>query len=160
MARQPRSAQKGRSRDPLLMSRMLMGVYWFDEALQDALKRAGWPPVTRTQSLLFANLSSGVQRPAELASNLGVSRQYMSQMLSELSARGIVEVTPDPKDGRAQIVSFGREAIPLRDAAFSILRTLEDELRRRIGEPAFEALKAGVVTDWGPPPAVGSVSQS
>lgn len=143
----------GRPND-LVMIRLLMGVYWFDEALQSALKAAGWPPVSRTQSLLFANISAGEHRPARLAANLGVSRQSMSQMIAELARRGLLRVEPDPDDGRAQIVSFGEAAVPLRNAAFSVLRELEGELKARIGETVFAALAKGLLADWGAPAAV------
>ncbi|MBL8555971.1 MAG: MarR family transcriptional regulator, partial [Phenylobacterium sp.] len=127
---------------------------WFDEALQAALKAAGWSPVSRAQSLLFANVSAGVHRPSRLAENLGVSRQYISQMVAELAAKGLLEVGPDPQDGRAQIVTFGTSAIPLRDAAFQVLQHLESELRSRIGEVDFQGLTAALARDWGQPPGV------
>ncbi|MBL8771554.1 MAG: MarR family transcriptional regulator [Phenylobacterium sp.] len=144
------------TRADLLMTRLLMRVYWFDEALQTALKSAGWPPVTRGQSLLFANVSAGVHRPTRLAENLGVTRQYMSQMIGELAARGLLEVGPDPEDRRAQVVTFGKAAIPLRDAAFKVLQDLEAELDARIGADAVEALGRALAADWGPPPQVAA----
>lgn len=146
---QDRAARAG-----LLMTRLLMRVYWFDEALQAALKDAGWPPVTRGQSLLFANVSAGVHRPTRLAENLGVTRQYMSQMISELAARGLLEVGPDPEDRRAQVVTFGEAAIPLRDAAFQVLQDLEVKLHDRIGDEVFGGLIAALAADWGAPPKV------
>jgi DNA-binding MarR family transcriptional regulator len=138
----------------LLMIRLLMGVYWFDEALQGALKAAGWPPVSRTLSLLFSNLSAGEHRPARLAANLGVSRQSMSQMLAELAARDFVRIEPDPDDRRAKLVTFGDAVLPLRGAALTVLRDLESELRSRIGDTAFAALVEALATDWGEAPPV------
>lgn len=140
----------------VMMIRLLMGVYWFDEALQSALKAAGWPPISRTQSLLFANISAGEHRPARLAANLGVSRQSMSQMLADLAARGYVRVEPDPDDRRAQIVTFGEQVGPLRTAASSVLRDLEVELRGRIGDDAFQALSRGLAAEWGNTPEVSA----
>jgi DNA-binding MarR family transcriptional regulator len=144
-------------RSDLLMIKMLIGVYWFDEALQSALRAAGWPMVTRAQSLLFANISAGEHRPARLAKNLGVSRQSMSQMLSELEARGLLIIEKDPDDARAQVVKF--TAHPLREAAHSVLTSLEDELRRRIGAQKYAALSAALSEDWGPEPIVRLVAR-
>ena len=149
----PRSAGGGFQSD-LLMIKLLMVVYWFDDALQAALKAAGWPPVTRAQSLLFANMSAGERRPSRLAANLGVSRQSVSQMIAELAARGMVTVEPDPNDRRAQIVTFSGETTPLRTAASAVLRDLEDELRRRIGDEALAGLAGALSTDWGERPQV------
>ena len=138
----------------LLMIRLLMGVYWFDDALQAALKAAGWPPVTRAQSLLFANMSAGERRPSRLAANLGVSRQSVSQMIAELADRGMVRVERDPVDRRAQIVTFSDETTPLRTAASTVLKDLEGELRRRIGDEAMAGLAAALSADWGERPKV------
>jgi DNA-binding MarR family transcriptional regulator len=145
---------KGDPRRQLIMIRLLMGVYWFDEALQASLKAQGWPPVTRTQSMLFANLSAGEHRPTRLAGNLGISRQSMSELIADLVKKGLIEVAPDPSDRRAQVVTFSGAAISLRDAAFTVLRELEEELRSRIGDAAYAALSVGLPSDWGPPAVV------
>ncbi len=138
------------------MINLLMGVYWFDEALQSAVKAAGWPPVTRAQSLLFANISAGEVRPIRLAANLGVSRQAVSQMIVELEARGLLKTEPDPQDRRARIVSFAESSTPLRNAAGAVLRDLEAELRRRIGDDAVAGLATALSADWGSPPDVAA----
>jgi DNA-binding MarR family transcriptional regulator len=135
------------------MIKLLMGVYWFDEALQAALKSAGWPPVSRTQSLLFANIASGEHRATRLAENLGMRRQSMSQIIAELHERGLIEVTEDPQDRRARIINFSAQAEPLRFAAQTILAELERELQVRIGAPRMKTLKTAL-DDWGSPPIV------
>lgn len=136
----------------LLMIKLLIGVYWFDEALQDGLKRAGWPPVTRAQSLLFSNISAGEHRATQIAQNLGVSRQSISQMLAELEARGLVVTETDPRDRRARIVQFSPAAASLRQAAGGALRKLEAELETRIGAERTAALLDALSVDWGEPP--------
>ena len=138
------------------MINLLMSVYWFDEALQSALKAAGWPPVTRAQSLLFANISAGECRPIRLAANLGVSRQAVSQMIAELEERGLVRTESDPQDGRARIVSFAEPSTPLRSAAGAVLKDLEAELRLRIGDDAMRGLASALSADWGSPPIVAA----
>ncbi|NJB90032.1 DNA-binding MarR family transcriptional regulator [Sphingopyxis italica] len=51
-------------------------------------------------------------------------------MLSELETRGIVELVPDPDDGRARIVRFAEEANDTRRAAAKALHYLELKLVR------------------------------
>jgi len=153
-ARASKRTVPGHFESDLLMIRLLMGVYWFDDALQSALKTAGWPPVTRAQSLLFANMSAGERRPSRLAANLGVSRQSVSQMIAELVDRGMVRVEPDPADRRAQIVTFADETTPLRAAASTVLKALEDELRVRIGDTAMKGLAEALSADWGERPDI------
>ncbi|MFT3977994.1 MAG: helix-turn-helix domain-containing protein [Sphingomonas bacterium] len=133
---------------------LLRAVYWYDEALQGALRRAGWPPVTRMQSMLFANIANGVTRPSRLAHNLGMTRQSMSQMIDELAQRAILHVSPDPDDGRANIVQFSPEGRALARAARATMRAIEADLAERLGAGEAAALTRIVARDWGTPPAV------
>jgi len=135
-----------------LMVSMLAGVYWFDEALQAGLAARGWSQVTRVQSMVLANLASGTHRAVQLARNLGVSRQSMSQTLAEMEERGLIEVAPDPGDRRARIVSFSAESSAIRDDALMILQALEAALAERIGAEAVAALRAAAAADWGAAP--------
>ncbi|MGV1683707.1 MarR family winged helix-turn-helix transcriptional regulator [Sphingopyxis sp. NJF-3] len=139
---------------PYLMMNLLSAVYWFDEALQAALKEAGIPNVSRAQSMLIANISAGEHRATRIARNLGVTRQAISLMLSELEARGIVELVPDPGDRRARIVRFAEQANDTRRAAAKALHYLELKLVERIGLPAYHGLRDAMRMDWGAPPRV------
>lgn len=139
---------------PFLMMNLLSAVYWFDEALQAALREAGIPNVTRAQSMLIANIAAGEQRATRIARNLGVTRQAISLMLSELEVRGIVEIIPDPDDRRARIVRFAAESNDTRRAAARALDYLELKLVERIGLPAYHGLRDAMRLDWGEPPEV------
>jgi len=146
------AAQPDRAPSDILMVDLLSAVYWFDEALQAGLADRGWSHVTRMQSLVLANLASGVQRAAQLARNLGVSRQAMSQTLAEMEARGLVATRPDPSDKRALIVEFSAQSAALQSDALQVLASIERELAARIGTARFDALKEAAGADWGPPP--------
>jgi DNA-binding MarR family transcriptional regulator len=143
-------------RSPFLMMNLLSAVYWFDEALQAALKEFGVPNVTRAQSMLIANISAGESRATRIARNLGVTRQAISLMIAELETRGIVEVVPDPEDGRARIVRFPEHATETRRAAAAILHYLEVTLVERLGLPAYHGLRDAMMMEWGEPPKVPS----
>lgn len=142
----------------LLMIDLLNGVYWFDDALQTALRKHGWDVVTRSQSLLFSNLAAGEHRPTRIAKNLGVTRQAISQMLVELEQRGLVTIEVDPSDRRARIVRFSESSAPLRDAARSVLLQLEAALKRRMGAAMYDAFRKGLQSDWGAQPDVDPIA--
>lgn len=59
--------------------------------------------------VLIAYRRSGVG-PGELAGLLGLTPGGVSQMLDVLSASSLVEVVPDPNDGRRRIVTLTTEA--------------------------------------------------
>ncbi|WP_417595181.1 MarR family winged helix-turn-helix transcriptional regulator [Parasphingorhabdus sp.] len=141
-------------KNPLLMMNLLSAVYWFDEALQNALKEANIPNVTRAQSMLIANISAGESRATRIARNLGVTRQAISLMISELEARGIVETVIDSNDRRARKVRFPKDGNETSRAAAKILYYLESELIERIGLPKYHGLRDAMMTDWGEPPHV------
>lgn len=136
----------------ILMMNLLSAVYWFDEALQLKLERMGYPGLSRTQSLLLANIAAGEHRAIRIARNLGVSRQAISQILADLEARHVVTLTTDPQDKRARIVDFHPDAVELRGAASAILGDLEAVVASRIGAANFEAMRKALVADWGNPP--------
>lgn len=131
---------------------LLSAVYWFDEALQAGLSARGWSTVSRIQSLVLANMASGVDRAGQLARNLGVSRQSMSQTLAEMKALGLIDIAPDPTDRRARVVRFSASSAPLRDDAVTTLRVIEATLASRIGDRRVAALKDAAAADWGPSP--------
>lgn len=119
-------------------------LYWFDEQLQARLEALGWGRHGRSQSLILANIANGESRASRMAENLGVSRQAMSQFLTELERSKLIEVVTDPDDRRARIVRFTPESEAIRDDARKVLRGMEDELREAMGVKDFEALQMGL----------------
>ncbi|MBK6802045.1 helix-turn-helix domain-containing protein [Novosphingobium sp.] len=125
----------------LLILDLMRAFYWFDEQLRARLAVRGWKGITRSQSLVLANVANGITRPSHIATNLGVSRQAMSQLLSEMTVAGLVETVPDPDDRRAQQVVFSSSGGEIREAASSILRDLERELADAAGTRAMAGLR-------------------
>ncbi len=138
--------------DGYLMMDVMRAFYWFDEGLQSALKARGWQSISRSQSITLANIALGVQRPADLARNLGVSRQAVSKMLQEMGEQDLISVKPDPTDKRASLVGFSEKSAQLRADALDILAHLEISLGERIGARSLKALRAALDKDWGRAP--------
>lgn len=128
----------------LLILDLMRAFYWFDEQLRARLAQRGWSGITRSQSLVLANVANGVVRPSVIASNLGVSRQAMSQLLGEMSQAGLIDIVPDPDDRRAQWVVFSSLGGPIREAASSILRDLEAQLAAAAGRNAVLGLRTAL----------------
>lgn len=125
----------------LLILDLMRAFYWFDEQLRARLAERGWPGITRSQSLVLANVANGVTRPSRIAEHLGVTRQAMSQLLGEMAARGLVDLVPDPDDARAQRVASAAAGVTIREAARAILRDLEQELEQRVGPKVMAGLR-------------------
>lgn len=143
---------------PLLMINILHAFYWFDEALQAALRASGSTTLSRTQSLVLCDIASGEHRASRLARNLGVTRQAINQVLNSMQRLGIIVTRPDPDDSRASLVDFSDEAEPLRQAGIRALKRLEKELAYRIGAGNLEGLRRALAADWGDPPIESQAS--
>ncbi|WP_063872411.1 MarR family winged helix-turn-helix transcriptional regulator [Sphingobium fuliginis] len=137
---------------PSMMLSLLQAFYWFDEGLQANITARGWEKRTRAQSLALANIAAGVHRSSQLARNLGVSRQAMSQMIQQLEGMGLINVSADPSDGRAQIITFTEDSTARQDAALDVMEALEKALGERLGAELVTALREALSKDWGAPP--------
>ncbi|MBL8555610.1 MAG: winged helix-turn-helix transcriptional regulator, partial [Phenylobacterium sp.] len=120
----------------LLLS-LLQGFYWFDEGLQNYFQARGWPPVTRPQSMVMANIALGVRRPPDIARRLGVSRQAIHATLSQMVALGIVALADDPTNGKVKEVVLTAQGERMRRDAQRAMLLMGEELGRRLGQPAL-----------------------
>ena len=132
-----------------LMVRLSGLLFWFDQSLQASLERAGFEPVSRTQSMFFLCLASGQNKPSQIATQLGVSRQTISHIINHLSDRRLIALSTDPDDARGRIVDYGPDAHDLRAAAREAVEGLERLLEKRLGETLFRELRAGLSAPWG-----------
>lgn len=133
----------------VLIGTLAYALYWVDESLQASLEAAGWERMSRTRSMIMVSVTAGINRPADLARSLGVSRQAIHQLLLGLREEGIIELVPDPRDRRAKVVQFGAEADQIRADAAKIMLGIEKELAKRLGKAEFKSLKAALNHDWG-----------
>ena len=128
---------------------LLRGFHWMDEGLQRGLQAKGWPEITHAQSMLIIAVGEGINRPSDIAKYLGVSRQAVHQSLNEIVRLGIMEMSPDPNDGRAKVVRVSEAAMPIVKEARKINAGLEKALAKRIGAERVGILREILETDWG-----------
>ncbi len=133
-----------------LLSSLLIALHWIDDSLQARLEATGWPRVNFSKSMVMANLLNGISRPADLARNLGVSRQAIFRTLAEMTRDGLVVVQDDPNDRRAKVVSFDSGASELMRDALRALAAIQDDLASRLGHDDLDRLITTLARDWGP----------
>ena len=132
---------------------LLQGFFWFDDGLQAHLQAHGWTEVTRPESMVMTNVVIGVQKPSEIARNLGVSRQSVHATINQMVEKGILELADDPEDGRAKIVVLSEVGQQMRQDANQAMTHMVAQLRRRIGGRNVSNLIKAFSADWGEPPA-------
>lgn len=135
-----------------LLRTLVHATYWLDDGLQAYMQQHAEVSLPRAQSMAMVYLTEGVDRPSDLAVKLAVSKQAAQQVLKELRNKGLIEMQPDPHNGRQKrvvLTAYGRE---LRTIAMRGLFSLETELNQRIGTKNLLALRRALDADWGEPP--------
>ena len=93
-------------------------VHNADKAFQAHMVRSaherGRPDIKPAHNFLFAILGDDGDRAANLAARAGITRQSMGEVIRDLVDLGILEMAPDPHDGRAKIVRYTPEGKRVR----------------------------------------------
>ena len=134
-----------------LLRTLVHATYWLDDGLQAYMKKRAGLSLPRAQSMAMIYLTEGIDRPSDLAAKLRVSKQATQQALKALQQKGIIEMTPDPKNGRQKYVVFTEYGRNLGNIAKMGLFELEAQLSRRIGVTKLQNLRSALDADWGEP---------
>jgi DNA-binding MarR family transcriptional regulator len=116
-----------------------------EQALERVSQRKGLPRLRRSHTSLLPHVDLGGTRITDLAERLGVSKQAASQLVDDLEAVGVLAREPDPDDARARRVVFtrlGREGLL---EGLALLRDMESELARSIGDESMAALRRALI---------------
>jgi DNA-binding MarR family transcriptional regulator len=103
------------------------------------------PPLRAAHTALLPHLTFEGVRGADLAKKLGVTKQAVSQLITELEGWGVVEQIADPADGRAKLVRFTPQGQQGLLHGLSVLRELEQELEGKIGKRRMQELHTALL---------------
>jgi DNA-binding MarR family transcriptional regulator len=103
------------------------------------------PPLRAAHTALFPHLNAEGVRGADLAKKLGVTKQAVSQLVTELEEWGVVEQIPDPQDGRAKLVRFTKKGEQALLQGLAVLGELEAELSDKIGKRRMQELHTALL---------------
>lgn len=97
-------------------------------------------PVRAAHMSLFPHLDLAGTRQTELARRMGISKQAVNQLVTELVGFGVIERLADPSDGRAQLVRFTPKGKRSLFDGLAVLHDIEGELRQQLGDARMDAL--------------------
>lgn len=97
-------------------------------------------PVRAAHMTLFPHLDLEGTRQTELARRMGISKQAVNQLVTELAGFGVIERVADPSDGRALLVRFTPKGKRSLFDGLAVLQELEGELRAELGDARMDAL--------------------
>ena len=116
-----------------------------ERAISRVNDRSPGPALRASHTTLFPHLNAEGVRGAELAKKLGVSKQAVSQLVTELEEWGVVEQIADPQDGRAKLVRFSKKGEQAMLQGLSVLGELETELSDKIGKRRMQDLHTALL---------------
>ena len=123
---------------------MIALVHYADRAFQahmvEAAHERGRPDIKPSHNAVFAHLGDDPKRAADLATSAQMTRQSMGELIRELVGLGILEMVPDPSDGRAKLVTYSRGGKLFANEGFRHLRAIEDRLEADFGDD-YEAAR-------------------
>lgn len=103
----------------------------------------GFTQLRLAHDALFATLSgSHGERSSDLAARAGITKQAMGEVVRELVNLGIVEMTPDPEDGRAKLVTYTKMGREFASRGFRHILDVEQSLIEIVGQDAFDTTVA------------------
>ncbi len=116
-----------------------------ERAILRVNERSPGPALRAAHTTLFPHLNAEGVRGADLAKKLGVTKQAVSQLVTELEEWGVVEQIADPQDGRAKLVRFSKKGQQALLQGLSVLGELEAELTDKIGKRRMQELHTALL---------------
>jgi DNA-binding MarR family transcriptional regulator len=107
-------------------------------------RQAGRRLLTPALVRLLPHLSRDGIRPTELARRVDVSKQAIGQALADLAAQRLVELVPDPSDGRARLVRLTASGAAAYDHGRRVLAFYASALAGRVGASQVAGLTAAL----------------
>ena len=105
----------------------------FAAHMVESAHERGRPDIKPSHNSVFAYLGDDARRAADLATAAGMTRQSMGELVRELVDLGILEMVPDPEDGRAKLVTYSKEGRAFAGTGLRHLRAIEDRLLAEFG---------------------------
>lgn len=133
---------------PPLLLELFQKVYWLDDALQDRFESRGFPRLTRSDLFTLLNIGTGTTYATDIARNLGISRQAVSNKLIELEKRGMVVIKEDPEDRRSKIVSFTEDFQVNADLCIEFMQEIVASLEKAFGKRTMKNFQQVLSADW------------
>ncbi|MEL7459488.1 MAG: MarR family transcriptional regulator [Pseudomonadota bacterium] len=106
-----------------------------------AMVRAGYAHFATSGAAILQFIGPRGARPADLARQLGISRQAVQQLIDTLEIDGVVTRAPDPADGRGKIIRLTDKGTKAHWRGNIVKAKIESELTEAIGPEGLQRLK-------------------
>jgi DNA-binding MarR family transcriptional regulator len=116
---------------------MIALVHRADRAFQTHMVKEahsrGRPDIKPAHNAIFSIMGAEGERASSLAAHAGITRQSMGEVVRDLVGLGILEMVPDPEDGRAKVIRYTEEGTRFTNVGMRHIRSLEDRFVEEFG---------------------------
>ncbi len=119
----------------------LFAFHFFEERLLERIRDAGHGEVKHIHFHLFRNVDPQGTRLVDLAKRVGITKAAMGQVARDGERLGLFQITSDPSDGRAKIVSFTPLGRRLHRTFRAQIMALESDFRALLGARRYQSLR-------------------
>lgn len=128
---------------------LLKGFYWFEDSVRNYMRSRDREDITRSQSMLMTHVMLGYRRPAEIARQLGISRQAIHVTIQQLVKKNIITLANDPQNRRNKLIYFTKIGEEMRVEALVGINEIVKDLGARIGVENVHKAAGILAADWG-----------
>ena len=107
-------------------------------------RERGWADAKPAHNSVFGTLGLEPARASDMAVSAGITRQSMGEVIRELVELGIVEMTPDPTDRRAKLVSYTESGRQEALEGGDHIADFEERMVAELGAEGYEQLRTGL----------------
>lgn len=130
------------------IGRLLLFVFHaFEARILDAYHEAGFSDVRQVHLNVVRHIDvpKGT-RIVDLAARAGVTKGAMGQLVEECARLGLLELTPDPTDRRAKIVTYSKRGREFMAVTRRSAKRIEADFAMLLGAKKYETLRASLVS--------------
>ncbi len=115
---------------------------WLSEVIYPELAARGFNDVRPAFSAVLRNLPASGARVSDLAARAGMTKQSMGYLVDQMQASGLVDISPDLQDRRANTVRLTTRGEQVVSAGAELSKHFEAHLAHLVGARKIEQLRA------------------
>jgi DNA-binding MarR family transcriptional regulator len=120
-----------------------------------AAHERGHTQIRQAHDPVFATLPEEGARASDMAARAGITKQSMGEAIRDMVDLGLLEMTEDPSDRRAKLVTFTDAGLEIARDGKRYMHTLEQQWIAKFGEQEYETAREvleGIVEMMTPEP--------
>jgi DNA-binding MarR family transcriptional regulator len=101
----------------------------------------GHTQIRLAYNAVFATLPEQGARTSDMAARAGITKQSMGEVVREMVGLGLLEMTEDPEDRRAKLVTYTDAGLAIARDGRRYMLALEQEWADKFGEAEFDTAR-------------------